>query len=100
MDPTLAALAWVGLASLAAFIMAGPDKRAARRGGRRIAEPPLPLTGHGGGRPAWLCGTVVFPPKAPKPASLLPYPMLFRAPAFSHSFAYLGLSEFLEEFHP
>ena len=69
-----ALLAWVGVASVWAFLLFGFDKwRAGRTGSRRVAESSLWLVSALGGWPGGLLGIVVFHHKSSKPAFLFKF---------------------------
>ena len=63
-------LAWVAVASLAAFALCGVDKSAARRGATRVRERTLLLTALVGGSPGLVLGMLVFRHKTRKASFL------------------------------
>jgi uncharacterized membrane protein YsdA (DUF1294 family) len=67
-------LAWVGVASIWAFLLFGFDKwRAGRTGSRRIAESSLWLVSALGGWPGGFLGIVIFRHKSSKPSFLFKF---------------------------
>jgi uncharacterized membrane protein YsdA (DUF1294 family) len=63
--------AWMGLASVVAFIAHGLDKRAAIRGRRRVPEARLHLMELIGGWPGALLAMLLFHHKTSKPSFLV-----------------------------
>lgn len=74
MLPALAA--WIGVASLVAFGLAGYDKSAARAGRSRIRERTLLLWALAGGSPGLLLGMLLFRHKTRKAAFLVPFALI------------------------
>jgi uncharacterized membrane protein YsdA (DUF1294 family) len=70
--------AWVGLASVWAFLLFGFDKwRAGRNNARRIPEATLLLVSALGGWPGGLLGIVLFRHKSAKPSFLFKFTIAF-----------------------
>ena len=66
-------LAWVALLSLAAFVAAGWDKAAARRGRKRVRESTLLGLALAGGSPGLALGMLAFRHKTRKAGFLLAF---------------------------
>ena len=68
---------WLGIINLVAVWMIARDKRAARRGKRRIAERTLMLVALLGGSVGTFSGMLVFHHKTKKPKFTLGVPLFF-----------------------
>lgn len=81
MQPWTIAAAWVGVASLVAFVLCVFDKSRARRGAARIRERTLLGWAFVGGSPGLLLGMVIARHKTRKAAFLLPLGVILLAQA-------------------